>query len=764
MTQAERRARTSRADAVCAAALEKALDGAEPTGLALVAVGGYGRAELAPHSDLDVVLVHDDGPGRGPVGTVAEEVWYPLWDAGAALDHAVRALSEVVGAAGADPRVALGLLDARHVAGDPSVTLRLRADLLAHWRRDARRQLPAVRELVEKRGRRAGELAHASVPDLKDSLGGLRDATVLKALVASWLVDVPHTELESSRQQLLDIRDVLHAVTGRGTDRVAPELWPELAERLGLGDAGAAQRQVREVGRRITHLSRLTWHRVDAVLARPATHQRRGPDLLRVAPGVAVSGGEVVLDRGTRPAADPLLLLRASAEAAERGLALSPATAARLARDGAVLSTPWGGEARQLLTRLLAAGPGLLDVWETLDETGALARILPEWEKVRLLPHASGVHRFTVDRHLVETCIEASRLIRRVARPDVLMVAAVLHDIGKGGLVDHSVAGAPLAGEVATRIGFADPDVSLVRTLVRWHLLLAEVATTRDLDDPATIEQVAEQVGDADALDLLAVLTEADARATAAPAWSPWRQRLVADLVHRVREVLTARTPAPARATAPPDDVVVPEQVRADPRLVDVRVTAQADGADGAEGADGARITVVTGDRIGLLADVAGALVLERAQVRSVRAWSEEDLAVSVWEVHESHLVESVLRQRLAAVAERRSDPVARLRPGREDRPEPSVRIRHDASREATVLEVRVDDRPGVVHLVCAALADLHLSVRSAHVDTVGPQAVDVFYVQESGAGVLSDERAAAAAHAVRHRLKDPVTLDADHG
>ena len=207
---------------------------------------------------------------------VAEQVWYPLWDAGANIDHSVRALSEVTVAARRDPRVALGLLDARHLAGDPSVTLRLRADLLSHWRRDARDQLPALRELVTRRGARQGELAHASVPDLKESVGGLRDATVLKALVATWLVDVSHADLEPSRLQLLDVRDVLHEVTGRSADRVAPEVWPDLAERLGLPDAEAAQRHVREIGRRITHLSRLTWHRVDAVLARPRAARRAG--------------------------------------------------------------------------------------------------------------------------------------------------------------------------------------------------------------------------------------------------------------------------------------------------------------------------------------------------------------------------------------------------------------------------------------------------------------------------------------------------------
>src|SRR3954469_25307288 len=236
MTQADPRRRPAQADELCSAALAKALDGAGETGVALVAVGGYGRLELAPHSDLDVVLVHAD---EVDVAGVAERVWYPLWDAGANIDHSVRAMSEVAETARDDPRVALGLLDARHLAGDPSLTLRLRTDLLAHWRRDARRQLPALKQLVERRGERTGELAHASVPDLKESVGGLRDATVLRALVATWLVDVGHSALEPARLQLLDVRDVLHEITGRANDRVAPETWAELAAGLGLPDAEA---------------------------------------------------------------------------------------------------------------------------------------------------------------------------------------------------------------------------------------------------------------------------------------------------------------------------------------------------------------------------------------------------------------------------------------------------------------------------------------------------------------------------------------------
>jgi [protein-PII] uridylyltransferase len=738
---------------LCVAALDAALDGAEDTGLGLVAVGGYGRSELAPYSDLDVVLVHGDESVVAPdlVRRVAEQVWYPLWDAGKDLDHSVRALSDVTDTADKDPRVALGLLDARHVAGDPSLTLRLRTDLLAQWRRAARTQLPALREIVDRRGAKQGELAHASVPDLKESVGGLRDATVLKALVATWLVDVPHTELERSRLHLLDLRDALHEVTGRATDRIAPELWADLGERLGLESSEEAQRQVREVGRRITHLSRLTWHRVDAVLARPPATRRRQPELQHAAAGVAVSGGEVVLEPRTDPATDPLLLLRAAAEAAERQLMLAPATAARLARRTTGIPEPWGTEARNLLTRLLAAGPGLLAVWETLDETGALDRLLPEWDLVRLLPHASAVHRYTVDRHLVETCTEASRLIRRVSRPDVLMTAALLHDIGKGGLVDHSVAGEPLAGDVAVRLGFDPREVDLVRSLVRWHLLLAEVATTRDLEDPATVAYVEERIPDLETLDLLEVLTEADARATSAKAWSAWRAGLVADLARRVRAALGTGPASKAPSGERYLEIDISSSLRQDPHRVDVHLETRDDGAT---------VTVASGDRVGLMADVAGTLAVQRVSIRSARAWTQDEIAVSMWDVDDLHLDEGVLRQRFEAVSQGRLDPASRLGGARSGSLEPTVQIRHEASQEATVVEVRVDDRPGVVYLVCSALAAQDLSVRSAHVTTLGPQAVDVFYVQELGAGPLSDERGASAVHAVRRALQGPVTLD----
>ena len=170
-----------------------------------------------------------------------------------------------------------------------------------------------------------GELAHASVPDVKEAEGGLRDAGVLKAIEASWLVDASTPALEAARQMLLDVRDEVQDLAGRPADRIAPEMWGPLAERLGLADAEAAQRHVRSLGRRIAHLSRLAWRRTDAVMARSTGERgRRTPALERIAPGIALSRGEVVLDAGTRPGDDPTLLLRAAAEAASRDVVLAP--------------------------------------------------------------------------------------------------------------------------------------------------------------------------------------------------------------------------------------------------------------------------------------------------------------------------------------------------------------------------------------------------------------------------------------------------------
>ncbi|MFN2537613.1 MAG: [protein-PII] uridylyltransferase [Mycobacteriales bacterium] len=722
MTASERAFRAAEADALCQQAYASV--GAPDTGVALVAVGGYGRQELAPYSDLDVVLVHDDGVATGDW---AGQVWYPLWDSGFKIDHSVRSVPEVLEQAASDLKVALGMLDVRHLAGDPNLTLRLRTAILAAWRRDAKDRLPELQQLVRDRYRLLGELAHNSVPDLKEATGGLRDATVLKALVATWLVDVPHGALESCRQAMIDVRDALHTVAGRGNDRIAPEMWADMAPLLDLPDAGAVQLHVRTLGRRMTHLSRLTWRRADAVLRRPpkATAGRR-PQLESIGGGLAVAYEEIVLDRDARPAEDPFLLLRAAAEAAERDLVLEPTTTARIVAGVPPLPEPWPAEARDLLVRLLAAGPGLLAVWETLDETDALDTFLPEWERVRLLPHASTVHRFTVDRHLVETAASAAALTRRVARPDLLLLGALLHDIGKGLPGDHTEVGMRLVAEIAPRLGLGPADAGVLVAMVRHHLLLPDVATRRDLNDPATARGVADAVGSLEVLELLHALTEADSAATGPAAWSAWKGHLIADLVRRASALLSGQPePPPATLTPEQEDLVARGEL--------------------ALHLDGELVTVIAPDREGLLSLSAGVLALHRLDVRAASVFTRGSTAVTVfrvsprfgsmpdWSVVLGDLRHALdgslpLEEKLAAREAAYPRPAVPVAPS-------TVRLVDDASETSTVVEVRAPDEVGVLHRICAVLASHHLDVRSAHISTLGHDVVDAFYVPR-----LSDE------------------------
>ncbi|MER6627790.1 [protein-PII] uridylyltransferase [Streptomyces sp. NPDC000987] len=774
-------------------------------GVSLVAVGGYGRGELSPRSDLDLLLLHDGGDTKA-VAALADRIWYPVWDLGLALDHSVRTPAEARRTAGEDLKVQLGLLDARHIAGDLGLTTGLRTAVLADWRNQAPGRLPELRELCAERAERQGELQYLLEPDLKEARGGLRDATALRAVAASWLADAPREGLDDARRRLLDVRDALHLATGRATDRLALQEQDQVAAELGLLDADTLLRQVYEAARVISYASDVTWREVGRVLrsraVRPRLRKlaRERSDFLRravvgdgralgggkpaaerspLAEGVVEQDGEVVLARAARPERDPVLPLRAAAAAAQAGLPLSLHAVRRLAATARPLSTPWPAEAREQLVTLLGSGQPTVPVWEALEAEGLITRLLPDWERVRCRPQRNAVHVWTVDRHLIETAVRASEFTRRVSRPDLLLVAALLHDIGKGWPGDHSVAGEIIAKDVAARIGFDHADVTVLSTLVRHHLLLVETATRRDLDDPATVRSVAEAVGTQSTLELLHALTEADALATGPAAWSSWRGSLVADLVRRVSAVLAGDLldePAAAAPTAEQERLAI-EAIATGGPVLSLRAQTEPPAQDepavpGEPEPLGVELLIAVPDQPGVLPAVAGVLALHRLTVRTaeLRALElpegvEGSVLLLDWRVAAEYgsLPQAArLRADLVRALDGSLDIAGRLAerdaayPRRRGvlAPPPRVTVAPAASRLATVIEVRAQDAPGLLFRIGRALEDAAVRVRSAHASTLGANAVDAFYVTTPTGSPLPAQEAEAVARKLEEMLR----------
>ncbi|MER5485323.1 [protein-PII] uridylyltransferase [Streptomyces sp. NPDC002812] len=743
-------------------------------GAALVAVGGYGRAELSPRSDLDLVLLHDGKAEARALAALADRLWYPVWDLGLALDHSVRTPGEARKTAAEDLKVHLGLLDARPVAGDAGLLAGLRTSVLADWRNQAAKRLPQLHSLCRERAERAGELRFLLEPDLKEARGGLRDVTALRAVAASWLADAPREGLAEARRRLLDARDALHLVTGRATERLSLQEQTPVAAQLGLLDADALLREVYEAARVVSYAGDVTWREVGRVLrARSARPRLRGllgtrgsvPERAPLAEGVVESDGEAVLALAARPDRDPVLPLRFGAAAAQAGLPVSLHAVRRLAAQAKPLPVPWPAEAREQLLTLLGAGEPTVAVWEALEAEGIITKLLPDWERVRCRPQRNPVHTWTVDRHLVETAVRASELTRRVGRPDLLLMAALLHDIGKGWPGDHSVAGETIARDMALRVGFDAEDVAVLGVLVRHHLLLIDTATRRDLDDPATVKAVAEAVGSPGTLEILHALTEADALATGPAAWSTWRGSLVADLVARVAAVLSGAAPEMTELEIP-----TTEQERLAVEALRTGEPVLALHARQEEDAVGVELVVAVPDQPGVLPAVAGVLALHRLTVRAADLRSMElpdqlgEVLVLRWRVAAEYgsLPQAArLRTDLVRALDGSLDVPAKLAdreaayPRRRGvvPPPPRVTVVPEVSSLATVLEVRAPDAVGLLHRIGRALESSGVRVRSAHVSTLGANAVDTLYVTTADGKPLDPADAGALATSVQTAL-----------
>ena len=740
------------------------------SGFAIVAVGGLGRGELLPYSDLDLILLHDDmSPER--VSEVADGLWYPLWDANIPLDHSVRTVPQALQVGADDVTAALGLLEARHIAGDEDLSSLLIGGVRQQWRNDIRNRFPAVVAHAQDRWRRGGDIAHRAEPDLKNGRGGLRDVQLLGALaiaqltdgMASLRPDSPGAGPQVAYARLLDIRTELHRIAGRPREQVRAQDADEIGAALRIGDRFDLARVISDSARTISYSIDVGLRTAGNALPRRGLAKlRRSPIRRPLDEGVVEHNGEIVLARNALPSKDPGLILRVASASARTGLPISASTLSRLADYAPELREPWPAEALSDLLVLLGSGHHMVDAIEALDRTGLWGRMLPEWGAVRDLPPRDAIHTWTVDRHLVETAAYAGSMTTRVSRPDLLVLGALIHDLGKGRGADHSIVGADLALQVGNRIGLWPQDVSLLSEMVRHHLLLPTVATRRDLDDPETAENVARTLGyNRTLLELLAALAEADSLATGPGVWGEWKASLISDLVRRALRLIDGGE------LAAPEPLSADQIALAEAGEYSVRLTPT-------DGPHTFNVTMVAPDQPGLLSKMAGVLALNGLRSHSATVQTHDGSAVNSFVVVPAFGTppdEGLMRQQLIAAIEGKVDVLDRLAKREAESPIPTIGsvvaspgmlAAASASAGSTdpdtdasghpktavpalfavapprvlwidtpggdvLMELRTDDRLGLLTRVTAVIEQHGADVRWAKVATLGSTVVDTF-------------------------------------
>jgi [protein-PII] uridylyltransferase len=774
-------------------------------GLALVAVGGYGRGELAPRSDVDLVILHRSSR-HAP--DVTRRLLYPLWDAGVEVGHATRTVKECLKLAKENLEAETAFLDIRHIAGDAEMSAELTgaAGAQALKRRD--KILEALAVSTAARHQASGDAPFLLEPNIKESAGGLRDMHVYGWLTLLFGDTVAAEDFGAEADLLHAVRCWLHDTTSRRTDTFVLAYQDAAAGDLGYAGDRAGDALMRDM---YAAMRRIWWSAQTALVeARPAKGKRRG-----VGDGVVVEGERVVVDGPL----DAAVAMRAFVAAAREGLPLAAATAAALKGVGGFEWTP---EMRRAFLDVLRTGNAR--TLEQMDHTGVLPRLIPEWEAVRSLPQRNIYHRWTVDVHGFETVREMASLQNprdedRLAGDvwndlrdtDRALLAGLLHDAGKGSGEDHAIVGERIALAVARRIGFGE-GAAEIAWLVRHHLLLAETATRREADQ-RIVENIAAQIGSIERARALYVLTVADSRATGPEAWTPWKSALVTELFTKALNVLergdvtgadadaivklrTAElrdalaSPSPSSLTTasgpiergtvdahllgmtrsyvlsfPTTALVRHFSLMAAPPVADeVRLVATQTGERGVW-----EVTIVALDRPGLFSTMSGVLALNGVNILGAQAYTRaDDTALEVfrvagaldpsfpperWERIRADAA-AVLAGRLDLEAEVAKKGRAYAKASKGKREPARVVVDNQASDFATVVEVHTTDRVGLLYEITRALASTGCDIEVARIATYGDDVVDVFYVNDLvGARITDPARIAEIERAILSRI-----------
>lgn len=547
-----------------------------PPGLAVLAVGGYGRAEMAPASDVDLLFLTVGKP-LARVTEVIEATLYVLWDLKLKVGHSSRTIEDCLRYGREDMTIRTALLERRHIWGDAALSARLGDRLESElFRNSAPAFVEAKLSERAERHRKQGGQRYMLEPNVKEGKGGLRDLQTLYWIAkyihrvdkAAELVPLgfyseeEYLNFRAAETFLWAVRCHLHHVTGRAADQLTFDLQPEIAARMGFADHGgrrAVEHFMQAYFRHATHVGELTRIFLTALEARHVKTAPRIMGLLRrrkkVRPGYRVDLNRLGIEDPKAFLKDPLNLLRIFEEALRTGLLIHPDAMRLVAAnlhliDAGMRENP---EAVRIFLDTLLKHGNPERALRRMNELGVLGAFIPEFEPIVAMMQFNVYHHYTVDEHTIQ-CIstlaqiergelelqlpESSRILGEGVDRKVLYVALLLHDIGKGRPEDHSVLGAQIARRVAPRLGLNAEDSETVEWLVRHHLLMSDTAQKRDIGDPRTVRDFAKAVKSRKRLDLLAVLTVCDIRGVGPGTWNNWKAMLLRKLYADTVEAL----------------------------------------------------------------------------------------------------------------------------------------------------------------------------------------------------------------------------------
>jgi [protein-PII] uridylyltransferase len=796
------------------------------TPLVLAALGGYGRGELHPSSDLDLMLIHA-GEVTPYVRRMAQEVLYTLWDLGLRVGHACRSVGDCLALARTDLPSRTSMQEARALAGDRRLFAAFQRTLRREvFRKDYPEFLRRLLAERDERYRKHGGSPYLQEPNVKESAGGLRDVhtaiwlasarfgtRTLQELEAEGLLTPgERAATDAALTFLWRVRNELHFLAGTKQDVLERALQAPVARSLGYRDDEA--RLGVETFMRDYYLHARTISRISGRLVARCQEglARRGAVARRVrraalADGLVVYDGRLHLAEPGALREDPVRVLRVFWHAQQLGCELAvdleralEAAAPRLEEETWRASP----ECRQVFLTILRSWGRVATTLRKMHDTGVLGAYLPEFGALTCLVQYDHYHRYTVDQHSLlavgfleglapgrgAESDELTQLTAELERPELLMLGILLHDVGKALGHGHVARGLPLIRAVTRRLNLDPDDAAAVEFLVEHHLAFSHMAERRDLDDPKTVERVAELVRYPAWLTMLYLLTCADIRAVAPGLLTPWRGALLRELYHRTRTRLAGRRPKPPRRAAVAHRIV---QALADPTYAQaaaahleamsdryVRTTSPQRMAAHLRLMDRLReepvatelfafpdlgvsdLVVVTRDVPGLFALIAGTLAAHGVNILSAEIETRADgVAVDTFHVDDG-VGEAILDEgRWDAVTEdlRRvilgGLGVESLVAARRDRPAAApgggparVTLDNSLSDTHTVVEVRAPDRVGLLYRITRALAAERLDIATARISTEVDQALDVFYVTDAAGRKLADPAAGARVRA----------------